>query len=148
MRTFRNYIKDSTLHEIRNSLANLRQQTIHLSVFFWYSLVLIPKWRHLLGAGWISCEESGTPSTIYLYMMQQSVTVKTFGLLPDWAWIWLDFPDFKHGCLLIWHSVGTSHRSASPRPRTLEEDRKIFIFFFNLMFMIWDSRHKDLQLFW
>ena len=23
------------------------------------------------------------------------VTVKTFGLLPDRAWIWLDFPDFK-----------------------------------------------------
>ena len=25
-----------------------------------------------------------------------AVTVKTFGLLPDRAWIWLDFPDFKH----------------------------------------------------
>ena len=25
-----------------------------------------------------------------------TVTMKTFGLLSDRAWIWLDFPDFKH----------------------------------------------------
>ena len=46
-------------------------------------------------------------------------------------------------------SVGNSHRSAGPRPTTLEEDREIFVdFSSNFMFMIWDSRYEDLQFFW
>ena len=43
-------------------------------------------------------------------------------------------------------SVGNSHRSEDDnfggRPETF------CWFFFNFMFMIWDSRHEDLQLFW
>ena len=30
------------------------------------------------------------------YMHTCTVTMKTFGLLPDEGWIWLDFADFKH----------------------------------------------------
>ena len=45
-------------------------------------------------------------------------------------------------------SVGNSHRPVSPRPTTLKEDRELFVdFSSNFMFMIWDSRHEDLQLF-
>ena len=62
--TFLNYINDETLHEIKNSLENLRQQTMQLSDFFRYSLVLILKWKRLLRAGRIRCVESGTPSTM------------------------------------------------------------------------------------
>ena len=35
-------------------------------------------------------------SLVQLHVLAGSVTVKTFGLLPDRAWIWLDFPDLKH----------------------------------------------------
>ena len=46
-------------------------------------------------------------------------------------------------------TVGNSHRSASPRPTTLEEDQELFVDFSSIpsMFMIWDSSHEDLQLF-
>ena len=32
----------------------------------------------------------------YLLVVTAPDAVKTFGLLPDRAWIWLDCPDFKH----------------------------------------------------
>ena len=38
----------------------------------WLLLVLIPKWKCLVGAGRIGCSESGTSSTVNLYMMKQS----------------------------------------------------------------------------
>ena len=37
---------------------------IQLSEFFQYSFVLILKWKCLVGASGVRCEESGTPSTI------------------------------------------------------------------------------------
>ena len=44
--------------------------------------------------------------------------------------------------------VGNSHRSASPRPTTLEQDWELFVDFSSIFFfMICDSRHEDLQLF-
>ena len=30
------------------------------------------------------------------HSLSNTVIMKTYGLLPDQAWIWLDFPDFKH----------------------------------------------------
>ena len=30
------------------------------------------------------------------HSLSNTVIMKTYGLLPDRAWIWLDFPDFKH----------------------------------------------------
>ena len=56
--------KNETLIEIRTSLENLWQRTIHLSDFFQNSLVLIPKRKCLVGCSRVRCGESGTPSTI------------------------------------------------------------------------------------
>ena len=60
------------MNEIKTSLVNLWQRTIQLSDFLQHPLVLIPKWKCLVGAGRISCRESGSPSTINLCMMKQS----------------------------------------------------------------------------
>ena len=49
----------------------------------------------------------------------------------------------------ITSSVGNSHGSASPRPTTLQKDRELLVNFsliLCLWFMIWNSRHEDLQL--
>ena len=64
MRTFLNHIKNETLDEIETSLENLWQRMIQLSAFFIYSFVLILKQNCLVGASWVHCGKSGTPSTI------------------------------------------------------------------------------------
>ena len=55
MRSFLSYMKNETLDEIKTSLENLWR------VFFRFTLVLILKWKRLLGAGRIRCGKSGTP---------------------------------------------------------------------------------------
>ena len=47
-----------------------------------------------------------------------AVTVKTFGLLLDQAWIWLDFPDLKHDYIneVYWFNVCFAGRG----PRTCD----------------------------
>ena len=49
------------------------------------------------------------------------------------------------GSNILSDSVRNSHRSASLRLKTLEEDWEIFVDFPSIMFMIWDSSHEDLQ---
>ena len=59
----------------------------------------------------------------------------------QWSYVFLALTHWYH----VIGSVGNYHRSAGPRPTTLDEDRDQF--FYNFMFIIWDSWHEDLKLF-
>ena len=51
----------------------------------------------LLSAGFLHCPYFLEKSRILIWVtIGPAVTVKTFGLLPDQGWFWLDFLDFKH----------------------------------------------------
>ena len=46
---------------------------------------------------------------------KDAVTEKTFGLLPHWAWIWFDFPDFQHDCIKEVYQSDVCFASHGPR---------------------------------
>ena len=78
-------------------------------------------------------------------MASKNLTLKIQGQGHGWG------QSFKSqlGSNILSDSVGNSHRSASLRLTTLEEDWELFVDFPSnyLMFMIWDSSHEDLKLF-
>ena len=50
------------------------------------------------------------------------VTVKTFGLLPDQAWIWRDFPDFKHDYISVVYRSNVCFAGRGPRTSDFHGD--------------------------
>ena len=52
----------------------------------------------------------------------EAVNVKTFGLLPDRAWIWLDFPDFKHDSIKEVYQSDVSFAGHGPQTRDFHSD--------------------------